>query len=289
MKTILRQNLPLDFTYYRTGSKVFYDYYRKHTKLLIHRMTFWYEFLRAWKIYKDFYSIIVEKIDQEPNSKILSSLDIYHGILFWSPLRRVEMPKWWFRLPKILIKWFVHASHTSFSILDRPDYWEKWSPSARAHRRKVLSARENGKIRIIKLNEWKEYLDTYIQTIVPDPYKEYLIHWCQEMIIPETHKNLRIYLAFIENRALAWAVFIDEWVTSEYFTSFYNEEWRKYQLGIALMDQWFMDSYQQGIKYCDLDHMNDGFPSNGTKGYTKFKESIADFDVFFRDMWIKIF
>ena len=47
MKTILREDIPLDFSYYRTGSRVFYDYYKKHTKLLIQRMTSGYEFLRA--------------------------------------------------------------------------------------------------------------------------------------------------------------------------------------------------------------------------------------------------
>ena len=55
------------------------------------------------------------------------------------------------------------------------------------------------------------------------------------------------------------------------------------------MDRWFLDSYKKSIQYCDLDHMQDDGQSSGFAGYTKFKSSVADFDVYFHDMWIKIF
>ena len=58
-------------------------------------------------------------------------------------------------------------------------------------------------------------------------------------------ENTRIYVAYIDNKLLAAAIFIDEGVTSEYFTSFYAKESHTYHLGIALMDRWFYDSYKK--------------------------------------------
>ena len=88
---------------------------------------------------------------------------------------------------------------------------------------------------------------------------------------------------------MAGALFIDEGVTSEYWASFYHHDSRPFHLGIAIMDRWFLDSYKKSIQYCDLDHMQDEGQLASYAGYTEFKSSIADYDVYFHDMWIKIF
>lgn len=49
----------------------------------------------------------------------------------------------------------------------------------------------------------------------------------------------------IDGKVLAGAIFIDEDVTSEYFTSFYSRDAYEYHLGIAMMDAWFLDSYEK--------------------------------------------
>ncbi len=290
MKTLLRSDIPQDFSYYRTGSKVFYEYYKKYSHLLIFRIGKWYEFIRARKIIGNIYSVIAEKTDIEPNRSLLWSLWIEHGIIFWWPMRVMEKPKWWFRIPKFLLQYyeFLHSTHSAFSILDRPDYWNKWSASARAHRRKIIELRKSGKLSIEIDNTGERYLEIYRKIKVPDPHKRYLLLWCEKTFV-QSKGDFRIYIASIDGIPLAGAVFIDEGVTSEYFTSFYAKESHPYHLGIAIMDQWFLDSYEKWIQYCDLDHMRDRFQSRRYSGYTKFKESIADHDVYFHDIWVKIF
>lgn len=290
MKTILRQDIPEDFSYYRTGSQVFFDYYQKYKRLLIHRTGRWYEFLRAGKIIGNIYSVIVEKADREPTAEYLRTLGIHHGIVFWWPMRILEKPQWWIKIPTFLIQYLelFHSTHSAFSILDRADYWNKWSPNARAHRRKTLEYIASGRLVIQEVRDGEKYLEVYWNTNVPDPHKSYLIRWCQK-VFPQSMDHLRIYIASIDGVALAGAVFIDEGVTSEYFTSFYEWESHPYHLGIALMDRWFLDSYQKWIQYCDLDHMRDSWQSSRYAGYTQFKSSLADHDVYFHDMWIKIF
>jgi hypothetical protein len=45
-------------------------------------------------------------------------------------------------MPKMFRKDFLHSSRIAFSILDREDYWEKWSTKAKAHRRKILKLKD---------------------------------------------------------------------------------------------------------------------------------------------------
>ncbi len=288
MKTLSRSDIPWDFVYYRTGSKVFYDYYAHYSQKMTEKIWVWYEFFKAGKIYWEFYSVIFEKLDIEPTRAFLGKFGIRHGVVFWCPRRILEKPKWWIRLPAFMTRRLLHSSHSAFSILDRSDYWNKWSPNARAHRRKIHEFIDSGKLDIIETKDGTLFLDIYQRTLVPDPNKIQLLEWLSHTFALGMD-HLRIYIASIDWVPLAWAVFIDEGVTTEYFTSFYHHDSKAYHLGIALMDRWFHDSYELWMKYCDLDHMEDGWQSRSTRGYTKFKSSLADYDVFFHDLWIKIF
>lgn len=291
MKTLHRSDIPMDFSYYRTGSKVFFDYYAKYTRTHTVHVDNGFSFMKMGKIFwTNIYSIIAEKIDREPSIRDLHDLWVRHGIIFWWPMRTVSQPKWWFRIPSFFVRYLelFHSTRSAFSLLDRPDYWNKWSPKARAHRRKIHELQKMGTLRIERCLDGYTYLDIYRKTRVPDPHKQYLLHMC-EKIFSQSMDTIRIYIAYIDDVPLAGWVFIDEWVTSEYFTSFYAQESHPYHLGIALMDRWFLDSYEKWIKYCDLDHMRDSWQSLGYAWYTRFKSSIADHDVYFHDMWVKIF
>ena len=83
MQTLNRKDIPEDFSYYRTGSKVFFDYYQNHKRLILHRLGSGYAFLRAARIIGNIYSVIVEKADREPTREYLRTLGMHHGIVFW--------------------------------------------------------------------------------------------------------------------------------------------------------------------------------------------------------------
>ncbi|MDD2694280.1 MAG: GNAT family N-acetyltransferase [Candidatus Gracilibacteria bacterium] len=288
MKTLSRNLIPEDFSYYRTASKVFRDYYEKYTGLIIGTLGKYNGFFIAFHVLPYFWSITSEKHDEEITREKLRSVGIPHGIVFWTPHRRIEKPKGWWRVPTWFTKWNIHSSRSAFSILDRADYWNKWSSSARAHRRHMLENIGNGTIRIEKNASIRDFLSLYRNTKIHDPNKGFVSRMT-EKLFQENIENYRVYIISVNGHPLAGAVFIDEGVTSEYWASFYHDDSRPYHLGIAMMDAWFLDSYEKGIKYCDLDHMRDRGQSFSYAGYTKFKESIADYDVYFHDMWVKIF
>ena len=63
-------------------------------------------------------------------------------------------------------------------------------------------------------------------------------------LLKDRESGYRIYTASVGGRVLAGAIFIDEGVTSEYWVSFYHRDSHPYHLGIALLDRWFLDSYE---------------------------------------------
>ena len=288
LKTINRSWIPHDYIYYRTGSRVFYDYYKKYTNTFIEKIGNGNDFFTAFRLLPFFTSITIEKHDEEITREHLKKAWISHGIIFWTPLRRIKKPNGWIRMPWWFTKWDIHSSRSAFSVLDREDYWNKWSSAARAHRRHVLENIAWGRICIDTSATIADFLKLYKNTKIHDPNKSFVARMTAKLF-QDAESDYRVYIVYVDDRPLAGAVFIDEWTTSEYWASFYHEDSRPYHLGIAIMDQWFLDSYKKWIQYCDLDHMRDRGQSFWYAGYTKFKESIADYDVYFHDMWIRIF
>lgn len=288
MKPLHRSLIPTDFSYYRTGSRVFFDYYRKYSQSITEQIGKWYEFWTAWQALPGWWSVTIEKQDTELSVTDLKKSWISHGIIWWTPMRRVEKPKWWWRVPTWFTKNNIHASRSAFSILDRPDYWNKWTTSARGHRRRVLQNIENGIIEISTTCSLDDFLRIYQDTPVNDMDKWSRIRMTRKLL-EHRASGYRIYTASVWWRVIAGAIFIDEGVTSEYWVSFYHPDSHPYHLGVAILDRWMLDSYQLSIQYCDFDHMRDSGQSLSYAGYTQFKSSIADHDVYFHDMWIKLF
>jgi hypothetical protein len=94
MKPLHRSLIPTDFTYYRTGSRVFYDYYKKHSHTIIDRLGDSFSFIKMGRVFgSSFMSVIAEKIDIEPSVERLRELGFRHGIISWAPMRVTEKPK----------------------------------------------------------------------------------------------------------------------------------------------------------------------------------------------------
>jgi hypothetical protein len=211
-------------------------------------------------------------------------------MIFWAPLRRGVKPKWWIQLPSYFARRILHASHSAFLVLEEgKEYWKKWSSKARNHRKQFLEDVANQNISIKSCSDISAFYSLYKEAQIPDPNKKIHLHWLERIMKTQGMKNIRIYLWYIGEKPIAWAMFLDMGTTSEYFMSFYPPESRKYQFGIGFMDTWMADSQKIWIKYCDLDHMWDSGSPRKQKWYTEFKSGIAEYDIYFHDMWIKIF
>lgn len=94
-------------------------------------------------------------------------------------------------------------------MLDREDYWNKWSPSARAHRRHVQGNIVSGHIRIDITATIEDFLELYTNTKIHDPHKSFVARMTAKLF-QNTELEYRVYIVYVDDRPLAGAVFIDE-------------------------------------------------------------------------------
>lgn len=217
VKTLMRNLIPEDYVYYRSGSKVFFEYLSQFRSYIVKQVTKKWEFFSAVQILPGFWSVNLEKVDFELSKSYLSQYGIHHGIICWTPLRTIDKPKWWLRVPRWYAKYELHSSRSAFSILDRSDYWMKWSPKARAHRRKVEEYIASGKIIIRKDYSLSDFLDLYAKTPVQDGDKRFRIRLTKKLF-EKTKTNYRIYIIEVDGVPLAgeYLSTMHPWVNTGY-------------------------------------------------------------------------
>ena len=209
-------------------------------------------------------------------------------MIFWTPLRETNMLEGWRQLSQRWTRNNIHSSRSAFTVLDNIKYFEKWKPSARAHRRKFLEYRSEGVLHIESGYDLETFLLYYTQYKTHNPYHAMVGKITKKLLANTTH-SYRIYLGILQDTVVAGAIFLDMGTTSEYWASFYAPESYPYHFGVGMMDRWMEESYQMGIRYADLDHMQDIGQDNRYQGYTQFKSAFADYDVFFHDAWFRFF
>ena len=248
-------------------------------------------FWSGWKRESPFFVIAKDSPVSVMSTKgdILPSIehDISLGSI-WQRLDAWKKKKWWFHLGYIFSHFYHHSTRSSFSVLDTAEYWKKWSSSARGHRNKIQNEIKAKILTIDTETSLEEFLSLYTKTKVHHRWKEYNI-WRQKYLSKYHNANIRIYTASIYWEILAGAIFLDDNPTSTYLIAFQDDRAKSHHLWLALLDRWFWESEKLWYKYLDLDHMRDTLDPLSYTGYTKFKSEIADYDVFFRDLWMKIF
>ena len=289
MEPLALKNIPDGYKYYRSAFASHRDYRLSRSNQVssipVKNGFFWWKFPIIHGVFALYYFL---KCPNSPPKKQLQEKEGGHGIIFWAPWWETPHDmNGWIRLPKWLSRGFHHASRSSFSVLEWPEYYQSWAPSARNHRRKILQYREQKTIEIRSCSA-KEWLETYKKTRLPHDNKSYFIRRL-EFLEEHFSKNLRIYMAYKDTIPLAGWVFLDEWETSVYLFAFQDEIGKPYHLGLGIIDYWFLDSYQKWFKYLDFDHMWNIWDPKSYKGYTKFKSELANYELLFEDIWVQWF
>ena len=289
MKKLSPTELPEEYHYYRSHARSYANY-------LVHSQGSWTVLVDEveWFGYITHYCFLLfsyavfEKSDIEPTRELLQKYGMKRGLVLWSGWHRDRpIGSWWLRLGYVISRSFHHSTRSAFSVLDVQEYWKKWQSNMRGHRSKIHKLLQSGKISINTNASWEEFHLAYEKTKLPHGYKRYLIYR-QNFLMNKHPEDFRIFLASVDGEVLAGAIFLDDCPTSTYLIAFQNNEAKRYHLGLALIDRWFADSYTLGYRYLDFDHMKDIFDSSGYAGYTQFKGEIADYDVRFWRVFMKL-
>ena len=69
--------------------------------------------------------------------------------------------------------------------------------------------------------------------------------------------------------------------------AFTGKEAKPYQAGTGLMDRWFSDSVEMGLKYINFDHLRDSSMEKSQQGYTDFKLNFIENECYFEDSYFR--
>lgn len=292
MNLLKNTDIPKDYHYYRSHSKIYFSWILKNlsqkTITIEENGNYWYINHFFWWMF----SIArFEKSEIIPTLEIMKKYKMKRGLVLWS---------WWSKLtPGILGNWlwfklwyffswtYHHSVRCAFSVLDGKDYWKKWKKNEQGSRYKVLKEVETWKVVISTKASLEDFVEVYEKTKLKHALKNYLISR-QRFISEIWWEKVRVYLAYVDSKPLAWAIFLDDFPTSTYLVAFQDNLWKKYHLWLAIIDKWFEESEKSWFKYLDLDHMKWFLDSSSYAWYTKFKSSIADYELNFPNMWVWI-
>ena len=292
MKLLSHTDIPQGYFYYRN---VFAGY---QSRILEHFAPFWSQMIvedgnfgRIKQYFWGLFSILrFEKTDIKITPELLQKYGAKRGIIYISPWR-LQRPQGnffsWIPLGYFFAQNYHHSTRSAFCILDREEYFQKWKSNARNHRKKILRLQAEGKVSIQKDVSLEEFLKVYERIKTPHNYKRYLIKKLKFLTSYST--DIRLFLACVDGIPLAGACFLDHHPTSTYFVAFQEQEAKKYHLWLALLDTWFEGSYKKWFLYLDLDHIRNRFDPLSYRGYTTFKSEIADYELRFEKVWMKIF
>nr|MDD3720213.1 hypothetical protein [Candidatus Gracilibacteria bacterium] len=292
MNLLKNIDIPKDYKYYRSHSKVYFSWILKNfsKKTIKIEENGNYGYINHF--FGGLFSIACfEKVNVIPTYEMMKKYKMKRGLIFWSGWSQdkpyLDTKLIWLKLGYLFSWGYHHSVKSSFSVLDQKEYWKKWERNARGHRNKIRKELDSGVIKINTNAKIDDFINIYVNTKVKHNLKRYLINR-QKFLSEVGENNIRIYLAYIESIPLAGAIFLDDSPTSTYLVAFQNDKGKKHNLGLALIDKWFEESEKLGFKYLDLDHMRGFLDPNSYKGYTKFKSSIADYELSFPNVWLGI-
>jgi hypothetical protein len=281
MQTIERSDFPEDHTYYRTTSTVYNKYLQNHCH--IHTISLEQGTRFGWmkRIFGKYMQLVkFERVDIEPTKELLQSNGFHRGFVIWIPFRRTDIPVGWRKLAV-----GTHFTRTGFVQIENQEYYKKWNERARRARKKFLSL-DSSEIRI-ELVDKEAFIDAFKKIKVKHLFKSDYIAYYRAMIgIDES--TIRSYVCYRGNTPLSGLAVHDYSAhESVHLVAFTSKEANPLQAGTGLIDRWFSDSINQGIKYINFDHLRDSSMEKAQQGYTDFKLNFLERECYFRDSYFR--
>ncbi|MBW7954630.1 hypothetical protein H3C61_02355 [Candidatus Gracilibacteria bacterium] len=278
MDVCKRENLPLDHGYYRTISPV-YEKYLTTCNLKIQKLNN-NKFGWIKNIFGLFQIAKFERVDEEPNIEELKKNGFKHGIVIWIPYTRCKNPTGWKNL------WLnSHFTTTGFSIIENEFYYKKWKERAIRARKKFLN-NSDLRIELVDTDIFQKY---YKEAKISQPYKYDFMKYHKTISSFDKQKDIKNMICFYNGQVVAGLSVIDyNNNSSAHLVSFLTNEGKTLQAGTGLIDFWFKNSFKNGLKYINFDHLKDKYMGKDQQGYTDFKENFMDYKVLFEDSYFKI-
>lgn len=182
--------------------------------------------------------------DTEPQ---LIDTDAPHRVVVWRRLTKSgPVPGWWqwSNKPEITI---------GFHVLNEEPYWHQWKKTARYYRKQWLEKYAN-KQYVIKRISLDDFCVAYARSTVAEEIPTLEIERLKERMAHSASSPLWGVIRLSDHQVVAGLAAIDsvENFGSYYSSGFYHASVRNDPVMTGLIDHWFLESAQRGIRILHL-------------------------------------
>lgn len=175
-----------------------------------------------------------------------------------------------------------HFMSSGFTVVDSAEYFKKWNERSRRARKKFLASGAE----VLEVSD-DEFVEAFRSTPVKHLYKKDYVKYYRTMsaIAPNDVKS---YVVKHEGEIVAGlAVLNYAGNSSVHLVAFTDPSAKAIQAGTGLIDRWFSDSYANGVRYVNFDHLRDSSMTHDQQGYTDFKKNFMEYSLSYPDAYFK--
>ncbi len=214
--------------------------------------------------------------DEEPRIEDVRGGQKKHGMISWTPWRRIDIPQVWHPLSP---PFFPHDWRQGIALA-RQDYQNTFSQRARRNMRKFISSDT-----LIRLGTREEYCAGFQTGLIPKGLKGLVIQKIQRL----SDENLVFFLAQGHTGITGGLCVFNYDRISSHISSFLISEGKQCNAGTGCIDAWFGYALKKNIKYLNFGGVWTEKDPKEWHGFSEFKRNFIDYETEFNDAYYRFF
>ncbi|MBI3633971.1 MAG: methyltransferase domain-containing protein [Candidatus Vogelbacteria bacterium] len=234
------------------------------------------EYFFIQSLFAGFGVITAMHTDMMPTpEQIRKDSGITHGIIFWSPWRRVFAPKPWHKnfLPPL------HQRGNGVSIV-KQNYKDSWSQTSRRDLKKFLSS----DIEIKRVTKEK-FVAGLGQSLLSNSLKKVFASMLERL----SAAKIEYWVTEKDGEVLGGLAVMDYGNTSAHLVAYMTKRGQEYQAGTGLIDYWNQYALKSGIKYLNFGNIRESGEPRAWQGYSDFKRKFMDREIVIENEYFRFF
>ncbi len=272
MQLINRQDIPLDFYDYWQSDE--YEKYLKGIQMYkigeVGSRGYW-QTMKFFAFSKFVYS------DEEPSLSAIRSETRMHGLVYWTPFRRTDIPRGWNRAYRPLT---VNCMAKGFSRVS-PEYKKAWNQRAQRNMKKFL---HSGCCAYEGTSE--EFSKGCAYATLGSYHRR---HYAEK--VSEIPSDVRsIFICKKEEDIVGGLCVMQYAGISVHIASFLTEEGKKMNAGTGLIDFWSRQAYEKNLTYLHFGELSrQNLDNKEWQGFSDFKRNFIEYEVHFNHEYWRFF
>ncbi|MBI4272589.1 hypothetical protein HY621_01945 [Candidatus Uhrbacteria bacterium] len=214
--------------------------------------------------------------DEAPRIEEVRERTKRHGMISWTPWRRMDMPSPWRPLSS---PFFPHDWRSGFARV-RQEYQTAWSQRARRNLRKCISSGIQ-----MRQGTVEEYCNSFRKGLIPHSLKGLVIQKIQRL----PKENLVSFLAQGHTGVIGGLCVFRYDHLSSHISSSLTQEGKESNVGTGCIDAWVRWALDEKIKYLNFGGVWTDKDPKEWQGFSEFKRNFIDYEVAFNDAYYRFF